>query len=278
MAPGAPIFSQINPDPATSDGASVSDRDAFSSFGIQLLDDVTLTSPATARSVTWWGAFGPFNNTPVTPVSFELIFYGDDGGAPDLSNVLSTTTVSVTSLTDTGDDLNAMDVYVFQANLTATALPGGARIWFSVLADTENDEDDSFLWRMSTRPGISAQRRTDEDTATVYAEGVNRAFVLDDETVPAPPVSITSFKSLGGDVFELTLEGANSTTYEFRSSTSLDFTPGTLVENLWQGNPGDPGIIGGASDEVVTTDTAGDAKIRMAIQGPSNFVRAESKE
>jgi hypothetical protein len=89
---------------------------------------------------------------------------------------------------------------------------------------------------------------------------------------------ITSITSVGGGVWELTLKGDASTAYEFRSSTTLNFTPGTLVESLTQGNPGtDPGVISGANSEILTTDGNGDAKVRMTLTGnPADFVRAQT--
>lgn len=89
-------------------------------------------------------------------------------------------------------------------------------------------------------------------------------------------MNITSLAPIGGNAFELTLEGANSTANEFRSSTTLPFVPGTLVSNLTKGNVGDPGTISGTNNSVVTTDGSGNATVRMTLTGPANFVRAQS--
>ena len=93
--------------------------------------------------------------------------------------------------------------------------------------------------------------------------------------VSAKP-AITSFTRVGGGVWEATLEGAPNTKYEFRSSTTLNFTPGTLVA-LTQGNPGtDAGTVDG-SGNFVTTNGSGIATVRMTLSGnPSDFVRAQS--
>ncbi|MCF7730782.1 MAG: hypothetical protein K9N23_03805 [Akkermansiaceae bacterium] len=97
-------------------------------------------------------------------------------------------------------------------------------------------------------------------------------------SVAGPAPVINSFTRVSGDIWELTLLGAANTGYEFRSSTILDFNPGTLVENL---TPGDPavGTIGGDNNSVVTTDdngdSSGDATVRMMLGGPRNFVRAQ---
>jgi len=183
LASANPIFSQTITNPSVSDGASASDRDPSWLRGSQMADELTLASSATARSVTWWGIFG-FKNTPVTPVSFDLIFYGDAGGLPDGNNVISSTPVSFTSLTDTGSDLNGEDIYEFQANLIPTAIPGGTKIWFSVLADTSNDPDDSFLWRVDMVGSAAGRIGLTEP----FSPSVNQAalFVLDDAPLPEP--------------------------------------------------------------------------------------------
>ncbi|MCF7731442.1 MAG: immune inhibitor A [Akkermansiaceae bacterium] len=88
---------------------------------------------------------------------------------------------------------------------------------------------------------------------------------------------ITSFRSLGGGDWELTLKGAANTAYEFRSSTTLDFNPGTLVENLTQGDAGDPGATGGTNNSMLFTDGNGDGTVRLALTGnPADFVRAQT--
>ena len=74
---------------------------------------------------------------------------------------------------------------------------------------------------------------------------------------------ITSITSLGSGNFELTLKGEPSTSYEFYSSATLDFTSGgTLVP-----------LTGGGTD--VTTDGSGDATVQMPLAGSANFVRAQ---
>ena len=74
---------------------------------------------------------------------------------------------------------------------------------------------------------------------------------------------ITSITSLGGGDFELTLKGEPSTSYEFYSSATLEFTlGGDLVP-----------LTGGGTD--VTTDGSGDATVQMSLAGSANFVRAQ---
>jgi len=77
-------------------------------------------------------------------------------------------------------------------------------------------------------------------------------------------------------VWELTLQGDATTKYEFRSSTTLKFTPGTLL-GLTQANPGsDPGTVDG-SGNFVTTDDSGAAKVRLTLTGPTrDFVRTQT--
>lgn len=88
---------------------------------------------------------------------------------------------------------------------------------------------------------------------------------------------ITSITSIGGGVWELTLKANPNTAFEFRSSTTLNFNPGALVENLTHGDPGDAGTISGTNNNVLTTDGSGVGKVRLMLSGdPADFVRAQS--
>jgi lysophospholipase L1-like esterase len=123
-----------------------------------------------------------------------------------------------------------------------------------------------------------------DETGTIVMEGVKASaygfisgFQLVEVPKPADPVfRITSFSPVAGNTWELTLEADPDSLYEFRSSPDLTFNPGTLVENLTQGNPGtDPGTIRGSHNEFVTTNGAGFATVRVTLTGPKNFVRAQ---
>lgn len=95
-------------------------------------------------------------------------------------------------------------------------------------------------------------------------------------SAPMAAATITSITPVGGGIWELTLAGAADTAYEFRSSAILNFSPGTLVEGLTQGDPGDPGSIGGNNNNILTTDSNGDGTARMMLTGsPADFVRAQ---
>jgi len=195
-----PIFSQTKIVSYDIQGSSIgSDRDAIWGAGAQMFDDLTLASSATVRSVTWWGILG-FEGTPVTPVSFDLIFYGDAGGLPDTSNVIGSSNVSFLSLTSTGFEINDDDVYEFQADVTPTVLPGGTKVWFSVLADTSNDIDDNFLWAVEWSQdeslGKVAHRAPLTETEPFDVWNGMQLFILDDAAVPEP--ASLSLLALGG--------------------------------------------------------------------------------
>jgi lysophospholipase L1-like esterase len=123
-----------------------------------------------------------------------------------------------------------------------------------------------------------------DGSGTIVMEGVKTSaygfisgFQLVEVPKPADPVfRITSFSPVAVNTWELTLEADPGTLYEFRSSPDLSFNPGTLIENLTQGNPGtDPGTITGTNSEFVTTNGAGLATVRVTLAGPKNFVRAQ---
>lgn len=76
-------------------------------------------------------------------------------------------------------------------------------------------------------------------------------------------IAITSFTAVGGGIWETMLEGQAETAYEFRSAADLVFDPGTLVENLTQGDPGDPGTISGTNNSLLITDASDDSELAV---------------
>lgn len=279
----APVFSQRVANPSSSDAGTISDVNGLSNRGAQAADNLTLASPVTVRSVKWWGYFDD-NDVPTTPISFDIIFYADSGELPDQGNILSSTRVTFTEIVDTGEnfggDPEEEDIYVFEANVPPTNLPGGTQVWFSVLADSGSSNDGEFFWRFDSITGAYGAARLDFAAANPFQTEPERdfSFVLDDAPVPGSFLEITSFRRISGDVYELTLEGKSNTAYELRSSVSLEFNPGTTVLHLTQGDPGDPGTIGGLDEHILTTDSNGDAIVQMTFTEPRMFLRTQSSQ
>lgn len=179
-AQAVPIFSQT---PASNVGAVASDADPGQNT--RFADDFTLGAAATARSVTWRGVFSASNTPDFTfPVPFDLTIYNDNAGVP--GTVLSTTPVmfnAIGDFTDTGVDLGNLDVFEFQADLTATPLAAGTTYWFSPLANTINDADDNWAW--TTSGGDSAAQQLDVAGNGPWAPAALGPFyfVLDDESI-----------------------------------------------------------------------------------------------
>lgn len=133
----------------------------------------------------------------------------------------------------------------------------------------------SDLTGMVTAFGLYMVSGTDDEIAGDHVRFDDfeiRALLPTGQVAPR----ITSFTSVGGGVWELTLEGAAATGYEFYSSTDLTFAPGTLVTSLTQNNPAeDPGDVTGGN--LLTTDANGDGKVRLTLSGATrDFVRAQS--
>jgi hypothetical protein len=115
------------------------------------------------------------------------------------------------------------------------------------------------------------------NTGTNFRRVVTAAFEAVEDPAPAAGPRITSFIPVGTHLWELALAGDPDTGYEFHSSATLDFTPGTLLENLTQGDPGDEGTVGGTNNSVLTTDANGKGKARVMLTGnPADFLRARS--
>lgn len=116
--------------------------------------------------------------------------------------------------------------------------------------------------------------------------GDGAAFVFDSPTdtlslttggAPPTPLEIIGFEAVDGSpgVWQVSIAGAVGADYVFRSASDLDFSSGSVVENLTAGVPA-AGTIGGTNDSVVTTDGSGQATVRMTLVGdPADFIRAE---
>lgn len=200
-ADAAPLFTQATTNTNVTDGAFGSDRDAIFGNGQQMADDFTVGSPATIRSVTWWGTYSNRiqEASPQQSWDFEIIVYGDNAGLPDTSNVIGSSQVRFNSLTDTGENFannpSGNDIYVFNANVTPIDVSAGTTYWFSVLADTSNDSINNFSWRFA-EGGNAAKRTGDngvftdpflEDARTTSA----MLFILDSVEVPEPSAIAT---------------------------------------------------------------------------------------
>ena len=141
----APVFSQRVANPSSSDAGTISDVNGLSNRGAQAADNLTLASPATVRSVKWWGYFDD-NAVPIAPISF----YADAGELPEQGNILSSTSVTFAEIADTGEnfggDPGEEDIYVFEANVPPTNLPGGTQ----ELRCGSQERPPLYLWEQHT--------------------------------------------------------------------------------------------------------------------------------
>jgi len=167
--------------------------------GGQVADEFTLTENATVNTVTWRGAYTPdHSGTPPTlPLDFNVLFYADDSGLPDETNILSDTVISFASLdqiTDTGINVfGSRDVFEFSTTIDGITFEGGTTYWFSVVGHTENDEDDSFWWSRRNDGGVAAHSANGQDTSSTFFSQNNRDyyFVLEgDVIIPEPSAAL----------------------------------------------------------------------------------------
>ena len=212
-----------------------------------------------------------------TTVQSGFGLYAVDGlkvGVQDTGSALSafetTATLPVTFTTDEGFFVQEFA----RNNQTVTDDTGDAyELLYNISAESYRGYSQ---YRLIDAPG--------EYVAPIGNGGVNFRKIVtaafEADTGPPPPSvdpKITSITSVGSDTWELTLTGDANAGYAFYSSPALDFTPGTLIENLTQGDPGDAGAVGGTNDSVLTTDGSGDGKVRVTLSGSSaDFVRAQT--
>ncbi|MCX6874044.1 MAG: autotransporter-associated beta strand repeat-containing protein [Verrucomicrobia bacterium] len=170
------------------------------------------------------------------------------------------------------------DTINFTSTATPTMTPIGLGTPWNTDAAFSNVALDSTPANMAGGQYVAtlAWKHMDAESSGLYHSFSFKVDVAAAPTGQSP--QITSITPVGGGVWELTFAGQPNTSYEFRSSTTLTFSPGTLVENLTQGNPGiDPGTIGGTNNSVFTTDGSGNAKVRVTLTGnPADFVRAQT--
>ena len=236
----SPFFSQRVPNPRTEDG-SQSSSTIYNFFGRPVAqrcaDNFRVSSPKVARSVSWWGKFK--NNKAPNSIKFNVKIYGDKNGRPDNDTVLSSTNVSYTKLTDTGQNVGGKsggdDIYVFRANITPAPIEAGKRFWFSVLGDS-GQEYGSFGWRfiIDTRNiSVSDVQDLNENISGIIFDWKEQAFnnfsfVLDDEFISGLPMpdlgsaipEIETFSNLSNP-FSLTFKTRKDLLYNIEASSDL---------------------------------------------------------
>ncbi|MEM0896137.1 MAG: hypothetical protein AAGJ79_04560 [Verrucomicrobiota bacterium] len=227
------------------------------------------------------------SGTPAAPVTVRSIeFYGYAEGIPaptDLDFFIlvdGVHTPLAIEKTEVSPPLSAFasPVYRYRVDVAPFTFSGQ-----QVVIWAETIFPDAWYWAINETgtTGIVRTIYNDKNFTSVESTTIDASntFILYDtfQVLSDLSAEITSISPVGGGVFELTLSGAVSMDYLFRSTSNLDFSSGSVVENLTQGNPSDPGTIGGTNDSVVTTDSNGDATVRMTLTGSTKlYVRAES--
>jgi hypothetical protein len=105
---------------------------------------------------------------------------------------------------------------------------------------------------------------------TIY-EGVGYELVEPTQSRP----EISSLTLVGDDTWQVQLSGKGDTAYRIRSSSTLEFESGTIIEGLSQTRPEDAGEVGGESDDLVITDASGRATILVPLTEGRDFIRTE---
>ncbi len=142
------------PDPFGGPGADTLFRDAWGEIAWQqTADNFLISTPATARQVSWLGFYGG-SDAPVTPPppmeTMRIRFYGAraSDGLPDDSNILLEEYHADTIRTATGDTVHVggnPPEYRYQVNLvTPLFLEAGTLYWLEVVQFGEIDS--AFRW------------------------------------------------------------------------------------------------------------------------------------
>jgi len=107
--------------------------------------------------------------------------------------------------------------------------------------------------------------------------GRSFADVISSEVGASFTPKVSSFTSLGGGAWQLALSGQPEGSYEIFSSPALPFDNPVLVENLTQGDPADPGALGGTNNRTVTLDESGSGLVQIDLgDAPRSFLRIQA--
>ena len=137
------------------------------------------------------------------------------------------------------------------------------------LIDTiEADVDESLLAILNLTRQVNVnydEIRIGESLADVLAVG------------PGPiELKITSISQVEANLFEITVTASPNLQYQFIASETLDFPNGTIVTQLSQASPDDPGTISGGDLSVITPDEDGNATVRLPLTfSPQGFIRLQ---
>jgi len=236
----SPFFSQRVPNPRSEDG-SLSSSTIYNFFGRTVVqrcaDNFRISSSKVVRSVSWWGKFK--NNKAPKSIEFDVKIYGDKNGRPDNNKVLSSTNISFTQLTDTGQNFGGKstgdDIYVFRANIAPVPIEAEKQFWFSVLGDS-GEGNGSFGWRFiidNRDISVSNVQDLNGDISGMNFDWKEQAFnnfsfVLDDKFISGLPLpdlvseipEIETFNKLN-NLFSITFKTQKALLYNIETSSDL---------------------------------------------------------
>lgn len=154
-------------------------------------DDFMLQPGATViTDVHWWGIY-VFAGTP-QPDAFTIRIYETNGNQPALTPLYELTGISGSraGTTDvisvnTGEAIVLYDLYEYSAVIDPIALTPNTTYWISVLNDTANDNDDTWMWASHAEGGGNEHWRN-EDGVSWNRDIPEMAFYLTNDIVPEP--------------------------------------------------------------------------------------------
>jgi hypothetical protein len=207
----AVVFAQTPPHAA----AFASDSDN-TFFNRGLADDFSLADSAVVHSVAWRGIIFSTNN-PILPLQFTLAIFGDAGGKPDANDVISSSAVTFTSLSQfpIAEFTGNSNVYEFSADIPAASLSANTRYWFSPYANTSNDPRADWYWVSGHLTELSAERNAID--AWLASNQGPFYFTLAGTPLPEPASCLTF---CGGICYSLTSRRRNLRRPQWNATTS----------------------------------------------------------
>ena len=152
----------------------------------RVAEPFTLGADTRVDSISFLGVYSP-SDTP-GPDNFTVVFYENDGGAPDPAAVVAVVPVGPAGRVDTGFDHAGLDIYRYQADVGGIVFNGGQTYFVSVYNNTAGDPDDTWAWVGSDIGNIAASFDAGASWFLLVGPdpGLTAAFWLSQDVILAP--------------------------------------------------------------------------------------------
>lgn len=167
--------------------------------GFQVADDFQFTNDVSLTNISWWGSY---DGAPLSPESFIVRIFGDNGsGDPSVTHLLETSFSGTGVSSDGLVDFYGATVYRYDVTLaSALALAGGVNYYLSVYINDDIGSPSNWYWLESANgDNVGWSRELDGDVWTNNNQTLNMSYRLTAgpvATVPTPATLLLMLPSM----------------------------------------------------------------------------------